>query len=74
MERLWLLAIMDIRAHPIGTKPSQAAKSRPLAKAAPLPMAATMALAMSGPMPGTVIYWSAPVTDAEWKAMVDAVA
>jgi hypothetical protein len=34
-----------------GTKPSQAAKSRPLAKAAPLPMAATMALAMSGPMP-----------------------
>ncbi len=31
-----------------GTKPSQAAKSRPSAKAAPLPMAATMALAMSG--------------------------
>src|SRR5258705_9847980 len=40
-----------------GTKPSQAAKSRPLAKAVPLPMAATMALAMSGPMPGAVINW-----------------
>ena len=37
--------------------PSQAAKSRPLATAPPLPMAATMALAMSGPMPGTVINW-----------------
>src|SRR5208282_1178794 len=38
-----------------GTRPSQAAKSRPLVKAAPSPMAATMALAMIGPMPGTVI-------------------
>ena len=39
-----------------GTKPSQAAKSRPLVKAAPLAMATTIALAMSGPMPGTVIH------------------
>ena len=38
-----------------GTRPSHAAKSRPLAKAAPLPIAATVALAMIGPMPGTVI-------------------
>src|SRR3954470_19761825 len=36
-----------------GTRPSHAAKSRPLAKAAPLPIAATVALAMIGPMPGT---------------------
>ena len=38
-----------------GTRPSHAAKSRPLAKAAPLPIAATVALATIGPMPGTVI-------------------
>jgi hypothetical protein len=35
-----------------GTTPSQAAKSRPLRKAAPLPMAATMAVATIGPIPG----------------------
>src|SRR5579862_1614725 len=35
-----------------GTRPSQAAKSRPLRKAAPLPMAATMAVATIGPIPG----------------------
>ena len=39
----------------LGTRPSHAAKSRPFAKAAPLPIAATIALAMIGPMPGTVI-------------------
>src|SRR6476646_847117 len=39
----------------LGTRPSQAEKSRPLANAAPLPIAATMALEMIGPMPGTVI-------------------
>src|SRR5438093_6069750 len=38
-----------------GTRPSQAAKSRPLQKAEPLPIAATMALEMIGPIPGTVI-------------------
>ena len=35
-----------------GTRPSQAAKSRPFEKASPVPIAATMALEMIGPMPG----------------------
>ena len=35
-----------------GTMPSQAANSRPLRNAAPLPIAATMAVAVTGPMPG----------------------
>src|ERR1700733_14904148 len=35
-----------------GTSPSQAAKSRPLRKAAPLPMAATVAVETRGPTPG----------------------
>ena len=39
----------------LGTSPSQAPKSRPLENAAPLPIAATIALEMIGPMPGTVI-------------------
>ncbi len=39
-----------------GTRPSQAAKSRPLENASPLPIAATMALEMIGPMPGTLKY------------------
>jgi hypothetical protein len=39
----------------LGTSPIQGEKSRPLAKAAPLPIAATIALEMIGPMPGTVI-------------------
>jgi hypothetical protein len=38
-----------------GTSPSQAAKSRPLENTSPLPIAATMALEMIGPMPGTLI-------------------
>jgi hypothetical protein len=38
-----------------GTSPSQAPKSRPWLKPAPLPIAATTALAMIGPTPGTVI-------------------
>src|SRR5262249_42415193 len=38
-----------------GTSPSQAPKSRPWVKPAPLPIAATMALEMIGPTPGTVI-------------------
>jgi hypothetical protein len=38
-----------------GTIPSQAPKSRPFEKAPPLPIAATIALEMIGPMPGTVI-------------------
>src|SRR3974377_1260909 len=37
-----------------GTSPSQAPKSRPLENTAPLPIAATIALEMIGPMPGTV--------------------
>ena len=36
-----------------GTRPSQAAKSRPLENASPLPIAATIALEIIGPMPGT---------------------
>ena len=40
-----------------GIRPSHAAKSRPFAKAVPLPIAATIALAMIGPTPGTVINW-----------------
>jgi hypothetical protein len=35
-----------------GTSPVQAANSRPLRNAAPLPMAATTAVAVTGPMPG----------------------
>src|SRR6516162_5480122 len=35
-----------------GTTPTQAAKSRPLRNAAPLPMAATVAVETSGPKPG----------------------
>src|SRR6266478_1244729 len=38
-----------------GTSPSQAPKSRPCLKPAPLPIAATTALEMIGPTPGTVI-------------------
>src|SRR6516165_7887866 len=37
-----------------GTSPSQAPKSRPCVKPAPLPIAATTALEMIGPTPGTV--------------------
>jgi hypothetical protein len=39
----------------LGTNPSQAPKSRPFENTSPAPIAATMALEMSGPMPGTVI-------------------
>ena len=35
-----------------GTTPSQAANPRPFLKAAPLPMAAIVAVAIKGPMPG----------------------
>jgi hypothetical protein len=38
-----------------GTSPSQAPKSRPCLKPAPLPIAANTALEMIGPTPGTVI-------------------
>jgi hypothetical protein len=37
----------------LGTRPSQALKSRPFAKAEPSPTAAIMAVAVSGPTPGT---------------------
>jgi hypothetical protein len=43
-----------------GTRPSHAAKSRPFAKAVPLPIAATIALAMIGPTLGTVINCRQP--------------
>src|ERR1035437_919284 len=46
----------------LGTKPSQAAKSRPLVKASPVPIAATIALEMIGPMPGTLISRSQPAS------------
>ena len=39
----------------LGTRPSQAEKSRPLANATPLPIAATIALETIGPIPRTVI-------------------
>src|SRR6516165_3378962 len=38
-----------------GTSPNQAAKSRPRSKASSLPIAATMAVEISGPTPGTLI-------------------
>src|SRR6516225_9146 len=38
-----------------GTSPSQAAKSRPRSKASPPPIAATIAVEISGPTPGTLI-------------------
>src|SRR5262245_39053723 len=44
----------------LGTRPSQAAKSRSLQKTSPVPIAATIALEMSGPMPGMLISRSHP--------------
>ena len=38
----------------LGTSPSQAPKSRPLENTSPVPIAATMALEMIGPMPWPV--------------------
>src|SRR6266700_1198459 len=46
----------------LGTSPSQAAKARPLANASPAPMAATIALEMIGPIPGTLISRSQPAS------------
>ena len=45
-----------------GTRPSQAPKSRPLQNTSPVPIAATAALEIIGPMPGTVINRSQPVS------------
>src|SRR5664279_976265 len=45
----------------LGTSPSQAAKSRPLVNTSPAPIAATIALEMIGPMPGTLISLPHPV-------------
>jgi hypothetical protein len=39
----------------LGTRPRQAAKSRPLENTSPAPIAATIALEMIGPIPGTLI-------------------
>src|ERR1019366_8775494 len=46
----------------LGTSPSQAAKSRPLENTSPAPIAATIALEMIGPMPGTLISRSQPAS------------
>jgi hypothetical protein len=43
-----------------GTMPSHAAKSLPIRKAAPLPIAATMAVATTGPIPGNLTDAGAP--------------
>src|SRR5262249_21321392 len=51
-----------------GTSPSQAAKSRPLENTSPLPIAATMALEMIGPMPGTVPCCFEALWDEDTKA------
>src|SRR5215472_13129419 len=45
-----------------GTSPSQAPKSRPLENASPVPIAATIALEMIGPMPGTLTNRSQPAS------------
>jgi hypothetical protein len=45
-----------------GTSPSHAPKSRPFENASPVPIAATVALEMIGPMPGTVISRSQPLS------------
>src|SRR5438874_8493197 len=46
----------------LGTRPNQAAKSRPLENASPVPIACTIALEMIGPMPGTLIRRSQPTS------------
>src|SRR5258706_1371681 len=46
----------------LGTSPSQAAKSRPLLNTSPAPIAATIALEMIGPTPGTLISRSQPAS------------
>ena len=46
----------------LGTNPSHAAKSRPLEKLSPVPIAATMALEMIGSMPGMLIKLSHPAS------------
>src|ERR1700676_1832968 len=50
----------------LGTRPNQAAKSRPLENTSPAPIAATIALEMIGPIPGTLISRSQP---ASWRAI-----
>ena len=50
-----------------GTTPSQAANPRPFLKAAPLPMAATVAVAVIGPIPGIAtrrLHWFKFAADA----------
>src|SRR5262245_31421722 len=46
----------------LGESPSQAAKSRPFVNASPVPIAATIALEMIGPIPGTLIKRSQPAS------------
>src|SRR5262245_30613274 len=45
-----------------GTSPSQAAKSRPFENTSPEPIAATTALEMIGPIPGTLMRRSQPAS------------
>src|SRR5437762_2768750 len=55
-----------------GTRPSQAPKSRPCLKPAPLPIAATTALEMIGPTPGIVIRrWQLSSCSARASISVD---
>src|SRR6267142_1672044 len=69
-ERRWRLPRLEILPRIVrspveiclGTSPSQAPKLRPFENASPVPIAATMALEMIGPMPGTVISRSQPLT------------
>ena len=49
------LGWFGLRSTSAWERPIQAEKSRPLANAAPLPIAAIIALEMIGPMPGTVV-------------------
>ncbi len=51
-----------------GTMPSHAANSRPLRNAAPLPMAATMAVATTGPIPGILRMRVHPASLAEMRS------
>jgi hypothetical protein len=51
-DRWFFIQLYDIC---FGTSPSQAPKSRPFENTSPVPIAATIALEMIGPMPGTVI-------------------
>src|SRR5215468_9490325 len=55
-----------------GTRPSQAPKSRPFENASPVPIAATIALEMIGPMPGTAsALTDQPLTQAVERLQIE---